>query len=60
MKLTEPEIVALIDMHAGSLTDLACEIMSGCGEVSDIHRAVERIRELVALLPQREEARTMQ
>lgn len=61
MKLTEPEIISLLDLHAGNVVDLACEVLAGGGDVSDIHRIIERIRELVALLPQREEeARTMQ
>ena len=59
MKLTEAEIIALLDLHAGNIVDLACE-----GLVGEIYRTIERIRELVAELPQPDdsapETRTMQ
>ena len=64
MKLTEPEIIALLDLHAGNIVDLACNVMASGADIAPIHRCVERIRELVAMLPQpseeAEEVRTMQ
>jgi len=57
MKLTEPEIVALLDLHAGNIVDAACE-----GDVAYVHRVVARIIELVDMLPKHEaeELRTVQ
>ena len=62
MKLTEIEIIHLIDLHASDLPDMAVDVLHGQNDVSDMHRKLERIRELIALLPTpvEQETRTVQ
>lgn len=51
MKLTEAEIISLLDLHSTSLVDLACDVVHGDhATVDDMTVVLERMRELIALL----------
>lgn len=65
MRLSEMEIVNLLDFHASSLADLACDVVQGTAPIAALHAELERLHELVAALASVEndgetETRTMQ